>query len=82
MKLQLKNITLLCVNGVNPNNGVRALKHSMKDIDFAEVKILSHIQPDNLSNNISFCAIDKMTHSRLNTWAHQELYKYVIQIIA
>ena len=34
MKVDLRNVTILCIDGVEPEKGLKALKYSMKDIDF------------------------------------------------
>ena len=77
MKLQLKNVTILCLDGVNPNNGLKALLYSMKDIDFAEAIIISHKSPDNIPDNVQFRQIEQLTHEDVSPWMLHELYKYI-----
>lgn len=77
MKLQLANITIICVDGVNPTNGLKAIKYSMKDIDFAHAKLISHIKPNNIPDNIAFHLIEPLTSVTYNKWMIHELYRYV-----
>lgn len=77
MKLQLKNVTILCLDGVNPNDGLKALLYSMKDIDFAKATIISHKSPDNIPDNVQFCQIEPLTHDDVSPWMLHELYKYI-----
>lgn len=76
-KLQLNNVTLICIDGVNPENGLKSLKYSMKGIDFAKSILISHIKPDNIPDNIIFEQIDQLTHNGYSPFVLQELYKYV-----
>lgn len=60
--IELPNVTLVCVNGVNPELGVKALRYSSKDIKFAKSILLSHHKPDNIGSDIDFKKIVKLTH--------------------
>lgn len=60
--IELPNVTLVCVNGVNPELGVKALRYSSKDIKFAKLILLSHYKPDNIGSDIEFKKIVKLTH--------------------
>lgn len=53
-KLQLKNITILSYNCVNPIQSIKALLYSSKEIDFAEMVLVSNQKPDRLPSNIKF----------------------------
>jgi hypothetical protein len=77
MKLNLINVTIICVDGVNPDIGLKALKYSMKDIVFGDAKLISHIKPDNIPDAIKFVEIDKLTHDSYSPFMLYELYKYV-----
>lgn len=77
MKLNLDNVTILCIDGVEPEQGLRALKYSMKDINFAKAKLLSHIKPENVPENIEFAQIDKLSYESYSPFVLHELYKYV-----
>ena len=76
-KIQLKNVTIICVDGVNPHIGLKALKYSIRHIDFAKNLLISHIKPDNIPDNISFQEIPKLTHDTYSQFMLHELYKYV-----
>ena len=76
-KIQLNDVTIICIDGVNPNIGLKALKYSMSNVNFKEAKIVSHIKPDNIPDNIKFCQIEPLTHDTVSPWMLHELYKYV-----
>jgi len=73
----LRNITLICIDGVNPNIGVKAVKYSMREINFAKNLILSHIKPDNMPDNIIFEEIPKLTHDTYSQFVLNRLHEYV-----
>ena len=75
--IELPNITLVCVNGVNPELGVKALRYSSKDIKFAKSILLSHYKPDNIGSDIEFKKIVKLTHETSCLMTLKGLY-YVI----
>jgi len=74
--LQLKNVTLITVDGVNPERAVKALNYSSREIEFGEVSIVSFKKPDNLTDKIKFSQIDKLTSPGYNRFIGVELYKY------
>jgi len=76
-KIQLKNITIVCIDGVNPDIGLKALKYSMKHIEFGNAKLISHIKPENIPNNIQFVQIDKLSHDSYSSFILHELHKHV-----
>ena len=73
----LDNITIICIDGVNPNIGIRALKYSIEKIQFNRHLILSHIKPDIISDNIEYIEIPKLTHDTYSPFCLHHLYKYV-----
>lgn len=75
--ITLSNVTLICIDGINPNIGVKALIYSMKDITFAQSYILSHIKPDNIPANITFKEIPKLSHHTYSEFVLHNLYKFV-----
>jgi len=78
MNLQLNNITIISVaGGVDPNNYLKALKYSIRNIDFKEAKIIASTKPNDLPDNIEFCQIEPLTHDTVSPWMLHELYKYV-----
>ena len=60
--ISLSNIDLISVNCVDPENSVRALLHSSKDIEFGSLKLFAHYKPNNITDNIEFIEIPKQTH--------------------
>ena len=77
MKVDLRNVTILCIDGVEPEKGLKALKYSMKDIDFAKAKLLSHIKPENIPTSIEFVEIEKLTYESYNSFVLHNLHQYV-----
>jgi hypothetical protein len=75
--INLPNVTLICIDGVNPETGLKSLKYSMKNINFAKSILISHIRPDNISDNIVFEQTQKLSHETYNTFLLHEMYKYV-----
>jgi len=75
--INLSNVTLICIDGVNPDIGLKSLKYSMRNINFAKSILLSHIKPDNIPDNILFQEIQKLSHQTYNTFLLHEMYKYV-----
>lgn len=53
-KLKLDNVTLLCMTSVSISESVKALMFSSKDIDFKEIKLVSHEEPYGLPDKITF----------------------------
>ena len=62
MKKELTNITLVSSNCVDPIQSAKALLYSSKEIDFAEMILISNKKPDNLPDNIRFVYTDGSTH--------------------
>ncbi|WP_242839425.1 DUF5672 family protein [Butyrivibrio sp. NC2002] len=59
-KLCLKNVTLCAMTSVNVYETVKALKYSMKDIDFGDVVFISDKKPFYLPKNVRFSYTDKL----------------------
>jgi hypothetical protein len=76
-KLNLKNITLLSYNCVDPIQSVKALLYSSKDIDFAEMILVSHEKPEKLPSDIFFIKIEKTTHKQANEFTYKILHKII-----
>ena len=72
-KLQLRNITLLSYNCVDPIQSVKALLYSSKDIDFAEMVLVSNHKPGNLPSNIRFVETSLTTHRDYCIFVYTEL---------
>lgn len=79
--INLDDVTLVCVNCVNPTLGAKALIYSMKQINFKQVILFSHEEPngleDTLYKNINFVKIKKLTHHGSSWFTFKELFKYI-----
>lgn len=53
-KRQMKNVTLLTYNCVDPIQSVKAMIYSSREIDFAEMVLVAHERPANLPNYVRF----------------------------
>jgi len=72
-KLQLKNITLLSYNCVDPLQSVKALLYSSKDIDFGRIVLVCNNRPDNLPSHIDFVETKRTTHAEASQFSYTEL---------
>jgi hypothetical protein len=54
LSLDLPEVTLVCVSGVNISNAIYALWRSSRNINFASVKLISNKEPDIIPRGISF----------------------------
>jgi hypothetical protein len=73
----LTNIDLISVNCVNPEDSVKALIHSSKQITFGSTKLLSHYRPKNLPDYIEYIEIAKQTYETMNWFHLNTLPKYI-----
>lgn len=71
------NTTIICANWVNPNMGVKALKYSMKDINFKHAIIFSHEKPTNLTSDIEFIQTEKLSHELSSQFGLHKLPDYI-----
>lgn len=72
VKKTLPNVTLLCLCTRDVEQGAEALKYSMKDITFADVKLVSDYKPTNLPDTIKWQQVHKM--SSIDDWNHEVFY--------
>jgi hypothetical protein len=77
MEKKLDNVTLMCLNCVDPSLGVKALRYSMQGIDYARVVLFSHIKPDNITDDIEFIKIPKLTHHGSCWFMFKQIYNYI-----
>lgn len=59
-KLYLPNVTLLAMSSVKIKDTIKALKYSMKDIEFGEVVFVSHVKPFFLPAKVHFKRTSKL----------------------
>ncbi|GEM_PF-984938 len=53
-KVQLQNVTLVSVSGINPKGAIKALEISMSGINFYQALLIAHEKPTNLNPKITF----------------------------
>lgn len=61
-RLQLKNVTLVAMTSVKVMETVKAMKYSMKDIDFGDAVLITHHKPMYLPKNIRYAHTSKLTN--------------------
>lgn len=71
--LDLSRVTLIAVTSVRPQEHVKALMYSSKNIKFGAVKLVSHEIPDNLPQEIQYEYIDRM--NTIDDWNYSMIYK-------
>lgn len=77
-KLSLPNVTLAAVSSVNIYETVKALKYSMRGIDFGEVVIITHKKPAFLPKGITYKHCEKIEDiDRFNYMMVYELSPYI-----
>ena len=75
--IYLDNIELISINCVRPELSVNALKYSSRNIKFKKIKLFADIKPKNLTDDIEFIKIPKLTHDTINQFAIKELPNYL-----
>ncbi len=53
-RLQLRNVTLVAVSGLNPAGAIQALEYSMQGVDYYQVVLIAHYAPSDLDKRITF----------------------------
>lgn len=77
-KLQLPNVTIISVDTRDTEEALQALLYSSRDIDFGQIKLLSHFTPFCKDKRIVVDRIPKI--KSIDEWCHfiiYDLYKYV-----
>lgn len=72
VKKKLPNVTLLCLATRNVESAAMALIHSMRDIEYGAVKLVSDYKPANLPDNIQWQQVHKM--ASIDDWNHEVFY--------
>ena len=75
--LSLSNVTSININCVDPEDGVRALLHSQKEIQFNKSILFSHMRPYNLTDDIEFVEIPKLSHDGFSKFCIEQLNDYI-----
>lgn len=73
--LNLKNVEIIVASCYNAEAGVRALRHSMKEIQFGKATVFCHYKPINIVDGIDYVKIDRQTPDSMNSFALKELPK-------
>lgn len=77
-KIQLENVTLTAVSSVHLYETVRALKYSMRKIEYGEVLLLSHKKPFYLPKGIKFQKIGRLNNvDEYSYFMIYELFRYI-----
>lgn len=77
-KLRLTNVTLISIDTRDSEQALQALLYSSRDIDFGQIKLLSHFTPFCNDKRIIVDRISKI--KSIDDWCHfivYDLYKYV-----
>ena len=76
--ISLKNVTLVTVDGVDPNLSARVLNYCCRGINFGDIKLLSFQQPEHhISEYINFIKIAKLTMDGYNRFIAKDLYSFI-----
>lgn len=79
--INLPNVTLMCLNGVNPTLGAKALVYSMKNINFNRSILFSHEPPEMLADDLfkktEYIPIKKLTHQGSSWFMLTQIQKYI-----
>lgn len=76
-KLQLKDITLLALGSTQIKENLMALQYSSKNIDFGAVKFISHKEPENLPENITYEKFNDFENISYKEFSYYCIYKLV-----
>jgi hypothetical protein len=71
--LTLNNVTLIAMTSVRIEAAVRALEYSCLGVRFAEVKLVSHVKPNNLNKIIKYEEIDVIKN--IDDFSYKAIYK-------
>lgn len=77
-KLRLDNVTLVAVTSVNVSDTIRAMKYSMRGIDFADSVLITHKKPWNLPAGIRYSHVNRIDSiDKFNYLMVYDLWKYI-----
>jgi len=74
--MYLKNVTLICVAGVEIEKSYQAFLYSTKDIHYGGYVFISPCIPSNFSDKHTYIKCDKLTPTSFSEFMFYELYKY------
>jgi hypothetical protein len=77
-KLELPNVEIISINTVNPEQSVKAIEYSCKEISFTSKKIFSDTVPGNLPPDIVHIQIPKFTtREAYSEFTLKEMHNYI-----
>lgn len=71
--INLKKVTLLSFNCVDPVRSIKALLYSAKKINFAEMILVSDVKPKKIPSSIKYIHTDANTHKKACEWTYTVL---------
>jgi hypothetical protein len=77
MGIELKNITLIEYEGVDPELGVKSLLYSSKNIEFHKIILFSYYKPFNLTDKIEFIQLESMSYLESTKFSLFKLNDYI-----
>lgn len=75
--LDLRNMTLITIDGVDPILAAKALIYSSREINFGKIKLLSFEKPKNLPSKIEFIKIERLSYKQWEIFEVHNLNDYV-----
>jgi len=77
--LHLDNITIVCFSGTGPEQAIKSIKYSTKQIKFNKKIVFSDIKSDNLQqkDNIEFVLVPGLTHHTYNNFILHRLNDFI-----
>lgn len=75
--IQLKQIDLIAIDCIKPEESVKALLYSSRAIEFGSIKLFSHYKPSNLPDHFEYIEVEKLTHDTINWFGLNKLPTYI-----
>jgi hypothetical protein len=75
--IQLKQIDLISINCVDPEESVKALLYSSREIEFGSIKLFAHYKPVNFPDHFEYIEVEKLTHETINWFSLNTLPTYI-----
>jgi hypothetical protein len=75
--LTLPNVTIVCFSGTTPEQAVSSIKYSTQHINFAKKIVFSHQRPTNITADINFECIEKLSHHTYSKFILHELNNFI-----
>ncbi len=75
--INLENITMVSIDGVDPTYPLKALIYSSRMINFKSIKLFSFIEPENIPINIEFIKIKKFSYPDYNIFIIKNLFDFI-----